>query len=258
MIFLSRFITFWAHTFIYLIIGVVLHIFLFPTSATSKRKYISIVSQSWAMGICWIMNIKLKVEGKNNINPDEAYLIVSNHLSYFDVCLIGSIIPTQFVGKREVIRWPIFGWLALIGGVIFIDRSKITHGVSRAKIVAKSLIDGNSVSFFPEGTTTLGDKLLPFKPSFFLAAVESKKSVLPITINYGKINGEPITTHSQMGYYGWQSKSFLHHGFRLMTVKSLEMILKIHKPIQINDGEDARTIMKKSEQVVLSGLKKVS
>lgn len=254
MLRLIRFLTFSIHIIFYLLFGGLVNLLIIPFTKPLRRKIISMVTQSWAIGMCWIFNIEIKVEGKNNIKSKDSYLIVANHLSYFDTCLIGAVIPTQFVGKREVIKWPIFGWLSLIGGVIFIDRSKLTQGASRAKIVADSLSEGNSVVVFPESTTSNGDKLLPFKPSFYLAVIESKKPVLPLTITFGSINGKQFKNEEKELYAWFQSETFFGHGFRMLTVRKIVMNLIIHKPIYPEEGMDARTIMKLSQESVQSGL----
>lgn len=244
-----------VHTIFYLVVGTALHILIIPLSSVQKRKIISIMTQSWAMGICWMFNIHVNVFGKENIEQNEAYLVVANHLSYMDVCLIGSVIPTQFVGKSEVTRWPVFGWMGKIGGVIFIDRTKITSGVSRSKLIAKNLIEGNSVTFFPEGTTTIGDSLLTFKPSIYLASIESNKPVLPITITYDKINGEPFN-HDLKKIYAWcdNKLTFLGHGLRMLKCKKMSMNLTIHAPIKVSNGMDARDLLRLSQESIESAM----
>jgi len=90
-------------------------------------------------------------------------LLVLNHLSYLDILVISAVTPAIFVSKSEVRDWPLFGWLASLGGTLFVQRARRTHvGVVNQEIES-ALADGVLVVVFPEGTSTNGKDVLPFR-----------------------------------------------------------------------------------------------
>ena len=93
-------------------------------------------------------------------------MIVGNHLSWLDAVIFGSFLKRNLL-QKEITSWPIIGWLSKIGGTVFIDRTKITQGVKVASTLAKTLQLGSSVLIFPESKSSIGNKVLPFKPSLF-------------------------------------------------------------------------------------------
>src|SRR6185437_308568 len=92
-------------------------------------------------------------------------LLVSNHLSYVDILIISSITPAIFVAKREVSGWPVFGPLARMGGTLFVDRGRRTLVGKTTDEIQSALDQGALVVLFPEGTSSNGQTVLPFKSS---------------------------------------------------------------------------------------------
>lgn len=93
----------------------------------------------------------------------EKGLLVSNHLSYVDVLVIGAITPAIFVSKNEARHWPVFGALARLAGTIFVRRDKRTDVARLAAEIKNALDAGVLVVLFPEGTSSAGARVLPFK-----------------------------------------------------------------------------------------------
>src|SRR5262249_10787518 len=92
-------------------------------------------------------------------------LLVSNHLSYLDVLVLSSITPAIFVSKSEVKHWPVFGWMARRAGTLFIERAK-RGDVARVNDEADRLLEtGMLLVIFPEGTSSDGREVLPFRSS---------------------------------------------------------------------------------------------
>src|SRR5579863_8787387 len=90
-------------------------------------------------------------------------LLVSNHLSYLDIMVISAITPVVFVSKSEVRSWPIFGFCAVLSGTLFIDRAKRMHVGPINEEIQAALDAGVLVAVFPEGTSTNGEEVLPFR-----------------------------------------------------------------------------------------------
>ncbi len=124
----------------------------------------------WCRRIVRAMGVAYSVEGA----PPEGGAVVSNHLSYVDVLLYSAIRPFVMVAKREVRGWPLLGWLTAQAGTVYVDRSEdITpDGIRRSHAevnarMAEAYASGLPVLFFPEGTTTDGSRVLPFRRGLF-------------------------------------------------------------------------------------------
>ncbi len=140
--------------------------------------------------LIWLLSVRIECEGETNKSND-SNLFISNHLSYLDIPILGSIYPVRFVAKSEVEYWPLFGFLAKLGRTIFISRNRSDSLAEKNKIL-KSLSSDMKIFIFPEGTTSDGNRVLDFKSSSF-SALEGQNSVIqPIVIVYSDLNGIPI------------------------------------------------------------------
>ncbi len=112
------------------------------------------------------------------------YMVCANHISFADIFVIDGVLPVRFVAKQEIGGWPIFGFISTSAGTIYIDRSRRRSVLEVAEKMTDAVKAGQSVLFFPEGTTGPGDKLLPFHSNLFSAACRSGAAVLPIAVRY--------------------------------------------------------------------------
>ena len=153
-----------------------------------------------------IFGIKIKTFGKVSINSP--ILLISNHASYLDIIILGSLFKTSFIAKKEISKWPLLGILAKLQNTIFIDR-RVSSLKNQENQIIKHLNEKKNLVIFPEGTSSDGNRVLPFKSSLFNIfgkSLNSKILVQTITIVYKKINGIPmnrierknITWHSNM------------------------------------------------------------
>jgi 1-acyl-sn-glycerol-3-phosphate acyltransferase len=133
------------------------------------------------------MGIRAKVCGKL---PQHG-LLVSNHLSYLDILIYDSIVPCFFVSKAEISHWPFFGWMSKAGGTVYVERSgrASVHGVMQQ--MAERLKLPIMVLLFPEGTSTDGSRILPFRSRLFTPAIEADVPVTAASIRYIADDGAP-------------------------------------------------------------------
>ena len=111
-------------------------------------------------------------------------LLVANHVSYLDVCVIGGLVPCSFVAKSEVRSWPAVGWLAAKGGAIFVRRADRTGAAAQMMELRDALGAGETVVLFPEGTSSDGRQVLPFASTLLQAALEAGVPVTPLAVRY--------------------------------------------------------------------------
>lgn len=152
------------------------------------------VLQKWSTKLLKLLDIELIVQGSLP-NPLANMLIVSNHISWLDILIIFTVIKPRFVAKKEIASWPIIGQLTKAGDTIFIDRGNKRDIMQVNKQLSDQLSAGNCIAIFPEGTTSTGESVLPFKASLFEPIYQSKGQVLPVVIQYkddiGNLNTAP-------------------------------------------------------------------
>jgi 1-acyl-sn-glycerol-3-phosphate acyltransferase len=174
-------------------------------------------------------------------------LIVCNHLSYLDIIVFSALAPCAFVSKREVRKWPVFGLFAAIAGTIFVDRS--LPALARASIeeMQATLRAGSRVVLFPEGTSTGGDRVLPFKPALFESAVETRQAITAAYLRYEVAEGEA----AQIACY-WGDMTFLPHLLRLMFQRRVVAHIRFADTGHIYPDRK-RAAVESQEQVVRLG-----
>lgn len=171
-------------------------------SPSQKRQRI----QRWARQVLCVCGLSVRAENLKPLLTTHGKMLVANHISWLDIIVIDALCPVRFVAKQEVRAWPILGWLAARAGTIFIERGNRQSAQNVAAAMQEKLEFGDTVMFFPEGTSTNGSILQPFKKSLFQAACEVNTLLYPVVIYYPDATGAP---DEALAYYGdislWQS-----------------------------------------------------
>lgn len=115
----------------------------------------------WGRGVCRVMGVRISVQG----TPPEGSLLVSNHLGYLDIPVLASQVHALFLSKAEVADWPVMGFVARQSGTLFVKRERKRDLPQVAAQIAEELGSGGAVVLFPEGTSSAGDSVLPFRAS---------------------------------------------------------------------------------------------
>jgi 1-acyl-sn-glycerol-3-phosphate acyltransferase len=141
--------------------------------------------RTWARTICRAAGVTVVVHGAEHIEHTRGTVYASNHVSWFDVFALASVLPRYtFVAKRELRKLPIFGWGAEAAGVIFLQRENRTSAFESYREAAADVARGRSVVVFPEGTRGQDYHLRPFKKGPFVLAIAAKAPVVPAVV-YG-------------------------------------------------------------------------
>lgn len=148
------------------------------------------IISGWCRQLLTVFNIRLVTHGKV---PDEnaPALLIANHVSWIDIYAINSVRVVRFVAMSEIRRWPVFGWLAAQANTLFTDRSKRHDAGRLVRQVSASLRSGDCLCYFPEGGTSDGTHLKPFKNSLIQAAIDADSAIWPVAILYPDENGKP-------------------------------------------------------------------
>jgi 1-acyl-sn-glycerol-3-phosphate acyltransferase len=145
-------------------------------------------------------------------------LIAANHLSYLDILALSALAPFVFIAKKEVRKWPVFGWMAKTAGCVFVDRERKLDTGKVNEDVAAALRAGLRVVLFPEGTSSDGSGVLPFRPSLFEPAISAGAQIIPTYIGYAVSSG---SVANNVAY--WGEMTFFPHALKLFSIASISV-----------------------------------
>jgi len=156
---------------------------VFPRVSPERRRALH---AWWSRKLVRLVGVEIRVEGAA---PGPGTMVAANHVSWLDVFCVSSVRSTRFIAKSEVRDWPVAGWIAERAGTLFVRRARRRDTARINEIVKAALAEGDCVGLFPEGTTTLGDRLLKFHSSLFEPAVANAAHVHPLAIRYEHSDG---------------------------------------------------------------------
>jgi 1-acyl-sn-glycerol-3-phosphate acyltransferase len=162
------------------------------------------------------MGGRIQVHGEPARIP---HMLVSNHLSYVDILVLLSQGCWTIVAKAEIARWPLMGAIARSVGTVFIDRSKRSNLARVNREIAGILGSGRSILVFPEGTSSGGAAVLPFKPALFEVAVDTACPVNIAVLGYRTGPGLPP---AQEVVCWWRDMTFPDHLYRLLRLPGFQ------------------------------------
>jgi len=166
----------------------------------SKQGRLAIICW-WSKTLLRIVNVQMKVYGQTPPTYTSARnnLLIANHISWLDIHAINSVLPVRFIAKSDIKSWPLFGYLAKKSQVLFIERGKRQHATRIVALTTQSLKAGDNVCLFPEGTTTDGTCIAPFKGSVMQSALQANSTIWPIAIRYPRLDG---SINTEVAYAG--------------------------------------------------------
>ncbi|HNT26760.1 MAG TPA: lysophospholipid acyltransferase family protein [bacterium] len=199
-----------------------------------QRRRIQRSTRFWIRTTLNALNISYTLKGAENLRNDRNHLIIANHISYVDVLLLYALRPLTGVASVEVEVGGLDGFLAKMGGSLFIERRSVRHLRGELAKVTALLRDRFDVLIFPEGTTTDGKSpLKPFRTAFFAAAADAGTPILPVAICYETIDGRPAREDDLLdavAYYG--DISFLSHAKKFLALKSITATITVLPPVE--------------------------
>jgi 1-acyl-sn-glycerol-3-phosphate acyltransferase len=202
-----------------------------------KKKLMTFSKIASFYGKAGLIVLGIKVRLKNlmpYVNAQQNFMIVSNHLSYMDIFIIYSVLPSVFVANTELEEEFPLGAVTKYGGGIFVERRNRSRLLDDMDNISSVLDMGLNIVIFPEGTTSDGSGVSAFKAPFLKSAINTGTPVLPICINYKSINDENVETSNKdlLFYYG--ETTFFEHFFRLLKIRQIEVDLEALDVIEVN------------------------
>jgi len=197
-----------------------------------------------------ILGITYRIEG----TPMQgAGAVVANHSSWLDIFALNARKRIYFVSKAEVAGWPGIGWLARATGTVFIKRDR-SQAASQVQVFKDRIAAGHKLLFFPEGTSTDGLQVLPFKPTLFAAffdpAFRDVMQLQAVTVVY------QAPTGADPRFYGWWGDmDFAPHLLSTLAARRQGSVtLRYHPPVSLSDFADRKALAKTLEDQTRSGL----
>ncbi|MCC2676976.1 MAG: 1-acyl-sn-glycerol-3-phosphate acyltransferase [Ramlibacter sp.] len=138
--------------------------------------------KDWCDRMLHIAGVTLEVQGIRALG--HPVLLVANHVSWLDVVVLQALHPCRFVAKKEVRDWPMIGAMATRCETLYVDRDTRRFTLQAAAAIAAALRQGDSVVLFPEGTTSDGSRLLPFRASLLQGAIDARVRVVPVALRF--------------------------------------------------------------------------
>lgn len=169
----------------FIVLTVLGGLFAIPAAHLGYRRWANRqVAARWARGVARCALARVQVEGREHVDPERSYVVVANHQSQFDIPLVygWSGLDLRWVMKAELRKLPIIGAGCRALGHIIIDRGDPDAAHAAINDTLSSIPEGTGILFFPEGTRSRGDHMLPFKKGAFRAAVDRQLPILPMTV----------------------------------------------------------------------------
>src|SRR3984893_13948510 len=185
-------------------------------------------------------------------------LILSNHVSWLDICVITALAPVVFVAKSEVATWPLFGWLAKLQRTIFINRKARHQTGAATREIAGRLLGGDAVVLFAEGTSSNGIRVLPFRSSLVGAvhhalgatAHHTHVTVQPMSLAYVGFDGLPIgrALRERVAWYG--DADLIPHLLHVLTSGAVDVTVSWGEATAHDMSADRKAIARDAEKSV--------
>lgn len=184
-----------------------------------SQRWNSLATRWWTGGLLRALSFRVDVRG---VPPTKPFFLVSNHLSYVDILVLGSRLGCTFVSKQELGGWPLLGHLARVTGTIFINREIKRDAVRVLEEIDKAIANGAGIVVFPEGTSSRGDSVYPLKPALLQWAAERAFPVHVATLTYA--TDDPVRP-ADLAICWWGDMTFMPHLFQLLAVRRPRAIL---------------------------------
>ncbi len=196
---------------------------------------------SWvAENLCALHGVRLSVRG---VAPKEPCLLVANHVSYFDPVTIAGLVPCTAVAKSEVGSWPLIGEVCRRLGILYVARDDAASGASVLRRAMRSFERGVSVLVFPEGTTTTGARVLPFKRGAFGAASLAGVPIQPIAIRYESADAAWVG-----------DETFVSHYLRTIVKPYTRVHVDLLEPLPSAEGASAQELAEQAHTAIADAL----
>jgi len=226
---LAAFLSLWV---VFFVLVAIVHLWISILGLPNRWKILSRLNRNYTLLLRLILNIKVTIAGDAGQLERGGYVVIANHVSYVDGIVLGSIFPIVFVSKREVKKWPIVGQWNVLCGTIFINRQRKNEVGTMVREMTRKLRQEANILLFPEGTSTNGEKMLPFQTVPLAAPLRSRSIIVPVTLAYTTIDEQPVTAANRDFVYWYGDMDFVTHFWNLLGRRGVEVLVTLQPKIE--------------------------
>ncbi|GAB6967138.1 hypothetical protein JCM25156A_11750 [Komagataeibacter kakiaceti JCM 25156] len=237
-------------------------------------------------GLCLLLSLRIRVVGRRaggvggrraRQRGERPVIYVSNHSTWLDVPVLGTVLPSNFVAKGDIEGWPIMGLVSRIGRTIFVSRQRSTTGRERDEMLHRLMVEGDNLILFPEGTSSDGSRVLPFLSAFFAIAkpprlppgkepaeLPSEAALIaakpgmtpliqPVSVVYDQLEGVPVN-RARRPVFAWYGDMELGpHVWQLLKWRSMRATVLLHPPLDPADFPSRKALAQAAWRAVSAG-----
>jgi len=213
-----------------------------------------VIAVNYYRALCAVLRIRVRVVGEPV--RDRAVLFVSNHVSWADILAIGSITPIAYVSKNEVAKWPLVGTAAKAQRTVFVDRARRHQTGDAIAEIVQRLAGGTSVVLFAEGTSSDGNRVLPFRSALMgavkeaSARAESGILIQPMSICYTGLNGIPMGRQHRPTVAWYGDLDFMPHIKAFIKRGAVDAVISYGEPMAADGTADRKAMTRSLEGAV--------
>lgn len=210
--------------------------------------------------LCRVLGIRLVIHGRRQTRGSVLY--IGNHSSWLDIPVLSAAIPASFVAKSEIEGWPIFGFLSKLQRTVFVQREKRSRTAESRDVLVERLRAGDNLILFPEGTSSDGNRVLPFKSALFGAAeIEVARRdgtmgpvvVQPVTVTYTRLQGMPMGRDYRPFFTWFGDMELAPHLFKALTFGPITAEVEFHAPLTVSEAGSRKALARHCETVIRAG-----
>ncbi len=223
---------------------------LLPLPGRAKAAFPQIYWATFAR----LLGLRVRVVGQvARPRGDRPVIYVSNHSSWVDIAVLGGKLEGRFVAKDEVARWPIIRTVARLGRTVFVSRQRGSTGRER-DAMQDVLAGGGGLILFPEGTTSDGARVLPFRTPFFAVASAANAPIIqPVSIVYDRLGGLPLGRANRPIFAWYGDMGLASHFGRLCQLRGMRATVVLHEPFDPRDFPDRKALAQAVWNTVAAG-----
>lgn len=214
-----------------------------------------VILKRWHRMMLRGLGIKVRVTG--TISAERPLMLVSNHVSFTDIMVLGSVADVTFIAKSELAGWPLLGYLSRLQRTIFIERQRKGKSGEQANEIAGRMASGSAMVLFAEGSTGDGNFLLPFKSTLFGAANltlaasgEDRVHIQPLALAYTRLHGLPMGRTHRPAASWIGDADLVPHLMGLLRGGAMDAELHFGEPIEFDAASNRKTVTREIEQRV--------
>jgi lyso-ornithine lipid O-acyltransferase len=217
------------------------------------------IPQRYHRFVFWLFGVRIAVAGAA---VRGGALMTANHAGWLDIPILSAVAPVSFVAKNEVGQWPFFGTLARLQRTIFIRRERAKALEDRDNI-RKRLVEGDALVIFPEGTSSDGNHVLPFRSALLSAAeLDLGKDashpvhaqVQPVSLAYVGLHGMPMGRENRPLYAWYGDMELVPHLWESLKTGPMDVVVEFHRPMTIDEAGGRKQLAARCEVAVRAGV----